>query len=350
MGQAEAPDAANGLGARVTEAAVPPPATAMAAMGGLFVASIALAMGAAPLYAREVGPIFSDTQDVGNAFVYLGIVVAFTAVLLVIARYRLQWLIRAIILGAVMTSLLYLFGPLLGAAVRPALGAGADWGAWASAVADASTRVAAAWLAGLGVSAALVVALWKHPEWWLIDTVGVGVSAGAGALFGISFGLLPSLALLVAFAVYDAIAVYRTKHMIDLADKVMDLHLPLMLVVPKRRGYSFREDTARLKEKLAKGEEREALFMGLGDVVIPCVLVVSALRFLPSSVSAAGVPANVVVSVATLAGALAGYALLMALVAKGKAHAGLPSLNGGAILGFLAALLPLYGYAPLLPA
>ena len=39
--------------------------------------------------------------------------------------------------------------------------------------------------------------------------------------------------------------------------------------------------------------------------------------------------------------------VLMTFVLKGKAHAGLPSLNGGAIAGFFLTLLPLYGLAPL---
>jgi presenilin-like A22 family membrane protease len=314
----------------------PPPVLAMTLMAGLFVVSIGLAMAIAPLYT----PVFENPQDVGNAGLYLVFVVAFTAVILLIARYKLEWLIQAIILGAVGMSLVYLVGPLVGAAmgVNPVVPLPGQEGA-----------ANLAWGAGLVVAAALTLALWKYPEWWVVDTVGVGVSAGAGAYFGISFGLLPSLALLIGFAAYDAIAVYRTKHMIDLADKVMDLRLPIMLIVPKHRGYSFLREEAQLKEKLAKGEEREALFMGLGDVVIPCVLVVSALRFLDPAVMVAGVGGNLVVSLATLLGALAGYTLLMTLVAKGKAHAGLPSLNGGAILGFFLALLPLYGIAPLLP-
>lgn len=313
----------------------PPPVRAMAGMGGLFLLSIGLAMLAAPLFETEVGPIFEDPEDVGNAVVYLGIVIVFTAVILLIARYKMAWLIQAIILFAVLMSLMYLFGPLLSAGLRPRYG---------------DVGILAAWGAALVLASGLTLALWKYPEWWVIDASGVGVSAGAGAYFGISFGLLPSLALLILFALYDAIAVYRTKHMIDLADKVMDLRLPIMLIVPKKRGYSFLREEAKLKEKLAKGEEREALFMGLGDVVLPCVLVVSALMFLEPTARLAGVPGNVVVSVATLLGAFAGYVVLMVLVAKGKAHAGLPSLNGGAILGFFAALLPLYGLAPLVPA
>lgn len=311
----------------------PAPVVPMVLMGGLLVVSIVLAMVGAPLYAAEVGPIFEDPEDVGNAGFYLVFVVAFTAVILLIARYKLEWLIQAIILVAVLMSIVYLLGPLFAAGLRPSMGQGG---------ADAG------WLAGLAIAAGLTLALWKYPEWWVIDAVGVGVSAGAGAYFGISFGLLPSLALLIGFAAYDAIAVYRTKHMIDLADKVMDLRLPIMLIVPKHRGYSFLKEEAKLKDKLAKGEEREALFMGLGDVVIPCVLVVSALQFLDPAVRVGGLGGNLVVSVATLLGALAGYTVLMTLVAKGKAHAGLPSLNGGAILGFFLALLPLYGVGPVL--
>lgn len=310
----------------------PPPLLGMAAMAGLFVVSIVLAM----LLAAYLPPIFEDPNDVGNAGLYLVFVVGFTAVILLIAKYRLDWVIQAIILGAVLISLIYLIGPLLAVALGPvdAALAGGD----------------VPWVVASVAAAALTLALWKYPEWWVIDTVGVGVAAGAGAYFGISFGLLPALVLLVGFAAYDAIAVYRTKHMIDLADKVMDLRLPIMLIVPKRRGYSFLAEEANLKDKLAKGEPREALFMGLGDVVIPCVLVVSALRFLDPGRTLVGLPGNLAVSLATLAGALVGYAVLMGLVAKGRAHAGLPSLNGGAILGFFAALLPAYGIAPLLGA
>ncbi len=44
------------------------------------------------------------------------------------------------------------------------------------------------------------------------------MGAGAAALFGISFGLLPAILLLSVLAVYDAISVYGTEHMLDLAE------------------------------------------------------------------------------------------------------------------------------------
>jgi len=37
-------------------------------------------------------------------------------------------------------------------------------------------------------------------------------------MFGISLAIIPTLLLLVVLAVYDYIAVYRTKHMVALAE------------------------------------------------------------------------------------------------------------------------------------
>ena len=69
------------------------------------------------------------------------------------------------------------------------------------------------------------------------------------------------------------------------------------------------------------------MFMGLGDIIFPGMLVLSAIQWLDDS-------AAFEVAMATLVGSLLGYLALMTYVARGKAQAGLPLLNGGAILGF----------------
>lgn len=68
--------------------------------------------------------------------------------------------------------------------------------------------------------------------------------------------------------------------------------------------------------------------MGLGDVIFPGMLVLSAMQWLDPSVAFH-------VAMSTLVGGLVGYLALMTYVARGKAQAGLPLLNGGAILGYL---------------
>jgi presenilin-like A22 family membrane protease len=91
--------------------------------------------------------------------------------------------------------------------------------------------------------------------------------------------------------------------------------------------------------KRAKG--RDALFMGLGDVIFPGMLVISTMSFLPNwgteihTLFGTIYLAPLIVALGTLIGGLVGYFALMTQVALGKPQAGLPLLNGGSILGYL---------------
>jgi presenilin-like A22 family membrane protease len=158
---------------------------------------------------------------------------------------------------------------------------------------------------------------------------------GAITLLGISLNILLVIILLVGLAVYDAVSVYQTKHMITLADVVVDLKLPVVLVIPKIRGYSLVKDKKRLKEKLEEGGEREAFLMGLGDIVMPGILVTSVF----SNVATNGL----LIALSVMIGTLGGFVTLMFFVLKGKPQAGLPLLCTGAILGYLISSLILFG-------
>src|SRR2546428_759311 len=161
----------------------------------------------------------------------------------------------------------------------------------------------------------------------------VFTAAGVTAILGISFGLLPAILLLIALAVYDAWAVYRTKHMITLADELTSQRLPILLVIPKKAGYSFREQKS-LKGQIAAGEEREAMFIGLGDLIIPGILSVSAFTFLNDPTlnllgrSFGAIAPFMMVALGTVVGSLLGFFVLMRYVLKGNPQAGLPLLNG----------------------
>src|SRR5205823_26217 len=156
------------------------------------------------------------------------------------------------------------------------------------------------------------------------------------------------LPVLIAVATYDAWAVYRTKHMITLADELTSQRLPILLVIPKRAGYSFR-DQKSLKTQLDSGEEREAMFVGLGDLIIPGILAVSSFTFLnQNELNAVGLSLGplapyAIVALMTVIGSLIGFVVLMRYVLKGNPQAGLPLLNGGALLGFVLSSLLVYG-------
>ena len=189
------------------------------------------------------------------------------------------------------------------------------------------------------LSAALYLALLMEPQWYVVDLVGFLAAGSLIAILGISFAILPAFILLIALLVYDAIAVYGTKHMVSLAEVVTDMKLPILMVMPETAGYDYAH-SASLKEQRAQPvEERAALFMGLGDVVIPGTLVAAAFVWLPSSPHVFGLGANAVLALAALLGSLVGYGVLMTLVLRGNPQAGLPLLNGGAIAGYVIAYL-----------
>ena len=194
-------------------------------------------------------------------------------------------------------------------------------------------------LVGLVLTALLLLLLVVHSEWYVVNTAGVLLGAGVSVMLGVTF--VPALAIvfMVLAAIYDFWAVYKSKHMLDLADTMVGLRLPILLVAPQDGDYSLIEETERAKRpapspppegvqvKRTKKKNSEAMFMGLGDIIFPGMLVLSAMQWLDPS-------AAFEVAMFTLVGALLGYLALMTFVARGKAQAGLPLLNGGAILGF----------------
>ena len=201
------------------------------------------------------------------------------------------------------------------------------------------------WLAfglGLGLAIILMVLLFIRPEWYVVNTVGVLVGAGVIVMLGVTFVPTLIMIFMILAAIYDAWAVYRSKHMLDLADTMIGLKLPILLVAPQERGYSMLEEQGSIRPETVSAQEnvpvqttqpkkrkksKEAMFMGLGDVIFPGMLVVSAVQWVTTG--------GLEVGIATVVGGLVGYLALMMFVASGRPQAGLPLLNGGAILGYI---------------
>ncbi len=265
-----------------------------------------------PYKAAGIQPAFENPDDPMNIVLIFIILLSFTVVILLIARFWKKKFIQALILGAIGYTSAYLLYPLL-----------------TLIIAETISLIVAIVLAII-----LVYILYKFPEWYIIDIAGVIVGAGAIAIFGMSLGVLLVIILLIGLAIYDAISVYKTKHMIDLADTVLDLKLPVLLVVPKIRHYSLIQETKSLKQKIKEDDERDAFFMGLGDIVMPGILVVAIYNNINSSLP---------IALSTIIGTLVGFAILMIFVMKGKPQAGLPLLCGGAIAGYIISSLVLFG-------
>jgi len=232
-------------------------------------------------------------------------------------------------------------------------------------------------LAGLLVAIILMILLYVHSEWYVVNTVGVLVGSGVIVMLGVTFVPTLIMIFMIAAAIYDAWAVYSSKHMLALADTMIGLRLPILLVAPQEKGYSFIDETGSMKDKPVaqnitqnityniqdsavsgdintninvessqlqstpnppKKKSKDAMFMGLGDVIFPGMLVLSAAQFLDGT-------DGFLVAMTTLLGGLVGYFALMTYVARGRAQAGLPLLNGGAILGYVIGGLCFVGTA-----
>jgi presenilin-like A22 family membrane protease len=307
-------------------------------------------LGALALVKPFAGAGFQQTenpQDPANSLLYLVLILVMTGSLLAAFKYGFDRLIRGLLVFVSGLISLYVFSVF----VAP--------------------------LVAVGLAAVVALALLVYPEWYVIDGAGVIMGAGAAGLFGISFGILPAILLLSVLAVYDAISVYGTEHMLDLAEGVMDLKVPVVLVVPTSLSYSFLDDRSTPDDMrdedgaeghegapssapgddetagqnaddpdLAEGApvERGALFVGLGDAVMPAIVVASAAYFLSAnggSIATLDVPWVLInlPALTAMMGTIAGLLVLMYLVLKGRPHAGLPLLNGGAILGYLIGAL-----------
>jgi presenilin-like A22 family membrane protease len=287
-------------------------------MGALFVIVDFLAFLVAGPFQEAGAGAFPNPSDPLNIVFFVIVLLVFTAIILIIIRFGKKKALRWIFLGAFTLLAFYVLYPLL--------------------IIFVVNDVAALVLSML-CTALLLVLLIKKSEWYVVDAAAMLIGVGAVAIIGISLDIWLVIVLLAVMAVYDALSVYRTKHMIDLADSVMDLNLPVMFVIPKNRSYSLLEKKKRLKEKLKEGEEREAYFLGVGDVVFPGILAVSAFHGLTVN--------GLIMAASVLTGTLVGFVALMMYVMKGKPQAGLPFLCSGAVLGYVVAGFLLFGLPPI---
>jgi len=261
-----------------------------------------LALAFMPSFEISDTRVFENPSSPTNPFIYVILIIGFTLLLLIAMRLRHGWVIGGFILISVATSIFYIltaFLPLL---------------------------------VSLVLTIVMLLLLRFYPEWYIIDVIGIFICAGIASLFGISMTTLPAVLLLIILAVYDAISVYKTRHMVTLAEGVINIKAPLLFVVPKAKGYSFREDQVSISNQSAeKAKAKGAYFLGLGDAIMPTILVISA-NWSVHAVSLYGVNMP---ALGAMIGTYLGFLTLLG-TSRDKPQAGLPFLDSGAILGFLA--------------
>lgn len=250
--------------------------------------------------------ITENPEDIGNSIALFAYILVFTAILLVVVAYLKRYIyliFKALETLAVFATSLIVFAALGSFLPLPqAL-------VWAM---DLVVLVAAL--------AVVILRIIYAKHIWLRNVSSVIAVAGAGALIGVSLGVLPVLVFLVLLAVYDFIAVFKTKHMVTLAKSLTKKNLSFTYAMPTPK-HTFE--------------------LGTGDMVIPLAFAVSVLS---AYAPLYAFPMNLVPSVAILGAALAGQ---LATIEYSSRHVGkaLPALPPQVIAMLVAfGLMKLFGF------
>jgi presenilin-like A22 family membrane protease len=196
-----------------------------------------------------------------------------------------------------------------------------SWGAFIATVFYVPLPVA------VGIAVAFGAVWFLIPLVWLHNLVLVLAVSSLGVVFGRFITPWTAMAIILALAVYDFLAV-RFKFMLWMADRLSEVNALPALIIPKK----YSEWNSNLKKRGEKiielnPAEREYSILGGGDIAFPCLLTASvyfAQGFKPAAIIAAF----------GLVGLVSVYAI-QAIFLKGKPMAALPPIAAFTLVGLL---------------
>ncbi len=133
---------------------------------------------------------------------------------------------------------------------------------------DFVSAVLLAGVAGLGLAAL------KFFMSGVKNAAAIISSAGVAAIFGFSLGFLPTAIFVIFLSIYDYIAVFKTKHMIEMARSLSTRELSFAITAKNVPARMPKEKTEVYVERAMR--EGERLDLGTGDLSVPGMLSVSA--------------------------------------------------------------------------
>jgi len=179
-----------------------------------------------------------------------------------------------------------------------------------------------AWISDLfSLIIMVILIVWwlKRPSVFVQDVCVILAIAGAGSVFGLTFTPEVVIVLLVIFSIYDFIAVYKTKHMVEMARGMIESRAILGLVIPP--------DLSAFKENLGQVKPGgRFMVLGGGDIMFPLLFC--------SSLVSSGVFNSLIVALFSLIGLLADFLFFISQKQK-KAIPALPLIALFSIIGYL---------------
>ncbi|HIH10154.1 MAG TPA: hypothetical protein HA254_05820 [Candidatus Diapherotrites archaeon] len=227
-----------------------------------------------------------DPESVDNSLGLIAWVLVFTAMLILVIRFAPEWLLTIILKGI---ESLTVFGT--------------------SIIVLLPTKLADEIILGAAALSVAVRIIFSK-NIWLRNASSVVAAAGAGALIGASLGVVAVFVFIVLLAIYDFIAVFKTKHMVQLAKTVTSKNLSFTYALPTP-SHQFE--------------------LGTGDLVMPLVFASSVLAAMQPVHQ---FPYSIIPSIAVLAASYVGLVLTLDYVSKREGTA-LPALPPQTILMLL---------------
>ncbi len=185
------------------------------------------------------------------------------------------------------------------------------------------------------LAAGLIVIRFIRPTVLLHNLVVVGGLAGVGGLLGMTLFPRDAIILLVILAVYDVIAVYKTKHMVKMAKVMIKKRVILGIIIPekilglKASMRDVEQDKIPVRRILKPGKMGQFMILGGGDLVLPLLLIASVVN--------QNIWQGIIVLIFALLGLLAMHLIFIKL--KSRPMPALPPLALFSILGYLVSLL-----------
>jgi len=164
------------------------------------------------------------------------------------------------------------------------------------------------------------------PLVWLHNLVLILAVSSLGAVFGRFITPWTAMAIILALAIYDFLAV-RFRFMIWMADRLSQINALPALIIPK--NYSEWNFDLKKREKIIEVNPaaREYSILGGGDIAFPCLLTASVYF-------AQGLKPAVIIAVFGLLGLVSVYAI-QARFLKGKPMPALPPIAAFTLVGLL---------------
>jgi len=195
-----------------------------------------------------------------------------------------------------------------------------SWGTFIATVFYVPLPVAVAIAVAFGIFWFLIPLVWLH------NLVLILAVSSIGAVFGRFITPWTAMAIILALAIYDFLAV-RFKFMLWMADRLSQINALPALIIPK--NYSEWNFNLKKREKIIEVNPaaREYSILGGGDIAFPCLLTASVYF-------AQGLVPAVLVAVFGLLGLVSVY-VIQARFLKGKPMPALPPIAAFTLVGLL---------------